>query len=114
MNKRSSQGTTAAALATDAEPKGAGPSLPYTDLARLSNADGLIAIISQRRSTGVITFAIMKEFERYGAKETTSFVPENLHQSYLDLLVLVGERIAKIRKEGVQSTGKTTGRTDRP
>jgi hypothetical protein len=94
---KGSRSSTAAALEVD-EPSRSGPPPAYTDLAKLRNAEGLVAIISRRRSTGVITFAVMKEFERDGRVENTSFVPENLHGSYVDLLNLVGEWIAKFHR----------------
>lgn len=99
---KGSRSSISAALEVD-EPSRSGPPPAYTDLAKLRNAEGLVAIISRRRSTGVITFAIMKEFERDGRMENTSFVPENLHPSYVDLLKIVGEWISKYHRGEVTS-----------
>jgi hypothetical protein len=72
----------------------------FKDLDKLKNADGLVAIISQRLTNNMITFAIFKEFERDGQIQRTSFVPEVLAKSYLDLATMAVERIAEIRKSG--------------
>jgi heme exporter protein D len=70
---------------------------PYVDLDTLKSADGIIGIISQRRSTGVLTFAVFKEFERDGILEKSSFVPENMGASYLAMVHLVLDRIAELK-----------------
>lgn len=69
----------------------------YIDLDKLTNSDSLIAIISQRRANGVITFAIFKEFERDGRTERTSFIADTLRESYLSLVKLALERIDEIK-----------------
>jgi hypothetical protein len=69
----------------------------YIDLDKLRSADGIIGIISQRRSTGVLTFGVFKEFERDGLVEKSSFVPENMLESYLAMVQLVRERIAELK-----------------
>ncbi len=76
------------------------PAVPpmYIDLDTLENSEGLIAIISQRRSNGVITFAMFKSFQRDG-KERTSFISETLRPSYLELQKLAFERIDAIKSD---------------
>lgn len=78
-------------------PRGSPPM--YVDIDKLKNSDDLVAIISQRRANGVITFAVFKEFERDRRAERTSFIAESLGQSYLDLVKLALERIAKIKND---------------
>jgi len=73
--------------------------MPYVDLDTLKNADGLVAIISQRTSNGMLTFAIFKEFDRDGAVERTSFISANLTQSYLDMVKLTLERVQEIHAD---------------
>jgi hypothetical protein len=75
----------------------------FNDLDCLKNADGIIAIISQRRSTGVITIAVMKEFERDGIIERTQFISENLFESYQDMLQRAIDRVRAIRAQGQAS-----------
>ena len=72
----------------------------FIDIDTLRDAHGLVAIISQRRSNGVITMAIFKEFERDNRTERTSFIPETLFGAYNDLSKLAQERVAKIRANG--------------
>jgi hypothetical protein len=76
-----------------------GPRPQYVDLDVLKNADDLMAIISQRQSNGVITFAIFKEFDRDGRRERTTFVAESLAESYKDLLDITITRIKKIKAD---------------
>lgn len=73
------------------------PPRQYIDLDILRNSDDIVAIISQRRSNGVLTFAIFKEFERDRRPERTSFVAESLIPSYIAMANLVEKRIHEIR-----------------
>ncbi len=84
------------------EPKSSSPTQPYEDLDRLKSADGIVAIISRRRSTGVLTFGIFKEFERDGVMERTSFISENLAPSWLEMAEMVVKRIAEIKAMDVR------------
>ncbi len=74
------------------------PAPPYADIDVLRSADGITAIISQRRSSGVLTFSIFKEFERDGVIEKTAFITEQLVDSYLAMAEMVKERITKLRE----------------
>lgn len=65
----------------------------------LRSSDGIVAIISQRRSSGLFTFGIFKAFERDGRFERSSFVPEHMVESYLDMVTLVRTRIAELMLE---------------
>lgn len=56
-------------------------------------------IISQRKSNGVITFAIVREFERDGIAEWTSFFSEAQMPEFKQMLELVEKRIAALRKD---------------
>lgn len=69
----------------------------YIDLDTLRNADGIISIISQRRTNGVITFALFKEFERDRRTDRTSFFGEYLIKSYAEMVELTSQRIVEIR-----------------
>lgn len=75
----------------------------HVDLDELTTSDGLFAVISQRRANGCFTFAVFKAFDRGtgGGQERTSFIPEDLGESYVRLAQLALERIEKIRAEGI-------------
>ena len=73
---------------------------PYVDVDKLRNAEGLVAIISQRRANGTFTFGIFKEFERDGQTERTGFVPAEMAESYIALVRIAVERIERIRATG--------------
>lgn len=71
----------------------------------LRNSDGLLAIFSQCRWDGRITFSIQREFERYD-RETgkteilkTSFVPESLTGSYAAILEVATQHIETLKAQ---------------
>lgn len=72
----------------------------FKQLDELKTASGLKGIISQRVETGVITFAIIREYPSYNGLGTTSFVPENLMDDTIQLVQDIKNRIAEIRKTG--------------
>lgn len=77
-----------------------GPPPQYLDLDKLKNADGIVAIISQRLSNRVITFALFKEFERDRRVERTSFIAATLRDSYTSMVKLAFERIDELNRDG--------------
>ena len=83
------------------EPRRAGPPPSYRDIDRIKSAEGIVAVISYRRSSGVITFGIFREYERDGVVEKTQFVPESFGPAYLEMVKLVIERIAQFRRNGI-------------
>ncbi len=72
----------------------------WIELDRLRNSDGIIAIISQRRRDGVLTVAVMREFERDGRVEPTAYIPERLLESAARMLELARARCAELRTAG--------------
>lgn len=76
----------------------------FNDLDTLRNSDGLVAFISQRKSNGSITIAVMKEFERDGSMHRTQFISELLFESYLDMVKLAIGRARQLREEGLVPT----------
>lgn len=76
----------------------------YVDLdPRLRNSDNLVAIFSQRRWDGVITFGIHREFKqrgRNGRPDTTTktaFIPEALVDSYLSFVSVTLDHLKKLQ-----------------
>lgn len=45
----------------------------YEDIDEISDPDGVVAVISRRRSNGVLSVGIFKTFERDGVQERTNF-----------------------------------------
>jgi hypothetical protein len=80
------------------------PTRGYVDVARLENSDGIVAVISQRRKTGVLTFTIFREFSSAVADETgtgrTGFMTESLFESFLAMANLTKQRMVSLRSEG--------------
>jgi len=72
----------------------------FVDIEKLRNAEGIIAIISQRRSNGTVTIAVMKEFERDGHMETTAFISETLFEAYQEMVALAVARVRELRETG--------------
>jgi hypothetical protein len=73
---------------------------PFQDVDRLSNAYGMVGIISQRLSNGLLTFSIHREFERDGETGKTAFIPVDLADVYLDFAKIVVERMRELRDAG--------------
>lgn len=69
----------------------------FTDVDRISDAFGLVAIISKRRS-GVYTFAVFREFpDSNGQIKKTSFVQSSLGAAYKAIVDLALERIKQLQ-----------------
>jgi hypothetical protein len=68
----------------------------FRDLDVLRNAEGMKAVISLRLSNGVITFIIIREFERDGETSTTGFVPASQIDAYIEFVLLVKKRIVEL------------------
>lgn len=76
-------------------------SAKYKDVDRLENADGLVAVVSQRRSNGELTFAIFREFENEDGTAKTQFVPQRMGASYIDLVKLTMEAMDRMITTGL-------------
>lgn len=87
---------------------------PYVDVDRMQSADGVTAIISQRRATGLFTFSIHREFERDGFMEKTFFITETGMESYLAMLTMVREKIAKLIADREAKLGHPVGTSSAP
>lgn len=74
----------------------------FVDVDTLEDANGLIAIISQRRSNGAMTIGVFKQFERDGRMERTSFIPEPLFSAFNALVKLAQERVVEIHEKGLE------------
>ena len=46
----------------------------YDDVEQITDPDGVVAVISRRRSNGALSIAIFRTFERDGVQERTSFL----------------------------------------
>jgi len=72
---------------------------PFKDVERIGpNSVGMVGVISQRLSTGLVTFAIFRVFERDGRPAQTGFIPADMGDIYLDFTKIVLERISELRK----------------
>jgi hypothetical protein len=72
---------------------------PYQDVDRLRTADNMVAVISQRRKGGELTFCIFREFERDGRTEHTAFIGETMTPQYLELAQLAIERMSELARD---------------
>jgi hypothetical protein len=74
----------------------------YVDVDRIVSSDGIVAVISQRRKTGVLTFTMFREYVDSfdGELKRTGFVPENLFQAYFDTALLAKSRMEQMRSGG--------------
>jgi hypothetical protein len=76
----------------------------YVDVDVLRNSHRLVAIFSQCRWDGKITFSIQREYDKYNPDKPdrvesvkTAFVPEGLAESYADFTSLVLEHVKKLK-----------------
>lgn len=77
------------------------PEVQFQDVDRLENAQGIVAIISQRRRDGSLTFSIHREWMTAdGRKQRGAFIPEELVGAFEDMLRIVVERMKQLRAEG--------------
>ena len=83
-----------------ASPADDGPN--YVDVDKLHNSDRIVAVFSQRRWDGGLTFSIHREFDKKtttGAlvRSKTSFVPESLGESYVAHATLAVAHLEKLK-----------------
>lgn len=71
----------------------------FEDIDKLTNAEGLVAFISRRTSTGMYTFAVLKEFQRDGRTEYTQFIPETMIDTYLEMVERAVARVKELRSK---------------
>lgn len=82
------------------------PSVPaerYVDVDRLVSAEGIVAVFSQRRKDGTITFAMHRTFDKLDdvtnqpVTSKTAFIPETMTAAYLEHTKLAIEHIEQLR-----------------
>jgi hypothetical protein len=71
----------------------------FIELDVLTSASGTRAIITQRIANGLITFSIVRVFQRDGVDDWTSFFSEAQIKDFEEMLVLVKKRIAELRDD---------------
>lgn len=82
----------------------------FVELDVLRNAEKMKSVITQRLSNNVITFVIVREYERDGVMESTGFIPETLIDPFLALVELTKKRIAELRASGKAEPSKVIRR----
>jgi hypothetical protein len=93
---------TSRSIIDDETPGQAHDHLKYLDVDTIRNSDRIVAVFSQCRWDGRITFAIHREFDKIGQNghaevSKTSFVPETLAGSYAALVELALENLEKLK-----------------
>lgn len=68
----------------------------FDDIDEVSDPDGVIAVISRRRSNGALSVAIFKTFERDGAVEKTNFFTSRQFAAVRRVLDIVEKKVAKL------------------
>lgn len=68
----------------------------YEDIEEISDPDGVIAVISRRRSNGALSVGIFKVFERDGTKEKTNFLNSRHFPAVRRVLDIAEARIKKL------------------
>lgn len=73
----------------------------YEDLEEIVDPDGVVALISRRRSNGKLSIAIFKIFERDGVKEKTNFLSARQFAGVRRILDIAEHRIAIIEPDSM-------------
>lgn len=68
----------------------------YEDVEEISDPDGVVALISRRKSNGAISIALFKVFERDGVREKTNFLNAKQFAGIRRVLDIAEKRIAKL------------------
>lgn len=78
----------------------------FEDCGEIHDPDGVVAVLSRRRSNGAVTAGFFKVFERDGSKEKTNFIPVKLFPALTRVMVLAAERIAELEATPVSATSR--------
>ena len=78
----------------------------YEDIEEIADPDGVIAVISRRRSNGVLSVAVFKLFERDGVQEKTNFFGTRHFAGVRRVLELAEKRIAKLEAATPQARAR--------
>lgn len=73
------------------------PPAAFKDVDKLRNADGIVVVISQRVSNGLVTWALFREFPRGGRIDRTNFIPDDMTESALEMIKMAKDRISKLK-----------------
>lgn len=82
---------------------GGGGGNVYEDIDVLRNSAGFVAFFSQRRRDGVITYAIVRKYQRFDdktravAESQTSYMTEGIASDHLEFMRLVLEHLEKLK-----------------
>lgn len=68
----------------------------YDDIEEIKDPDGVVAVISRRRSNGALTVAIFRTYERDGVAEKTGFFTLKHVAGVRRVLQIAEERIEKL------------------
>jgi hypothetical protein len=71
----------------------------YEDIEEIVDPDGVMGLISRRRSNGALTIGIFKVFERDGTKEKTNFFGVRHLAAVRRVLAIAEVRLAKLEAE---------------
>jgi hypothetical protein len=77
----------------------------YEDVEEIVDPDGVMALISRRRSHGTLTVGLFKTFERDGLKEKTNFFGARQIAAVRRVLAIAEVRMAKLEAEAVAANG---------
>ena len=77
----------------------------YEDIEEIVDPDGVMGLISRRRSKGTLTIALFKVFERDGVKEKTNFFGARQIAAVRRVLAIAEVRMAKLEAEAVAANG---------
>lgn len=85
---------------------GRGPRTGYDDIDEISDPDGVVALISKRRSNGALSLAIFRVYERDGEKEKTTFFSPKHIAAVRRVLDIAETKMAKLEDARAPQQGR--------
>jgi hypothetical protein len=87
---------------------GTGTRYGYTDLFRIEDPDGVVAVISRRNFNGDLAVGVFREYDRDGQTEKTAFLPVRQIDAAIRVLQLGKEKILQ-EQDREHARARTSG-----
>lgn len=87
-----------------------GPRTGYDDIDEITDPDGVVALISRRRSNGALSVAIFRTYERDGEKEKTNFFGSKHIAAARRVLDIDEARMTKLEAAGAPAQQQARAR----
>lgn len=80
----------------------------YEDIEDIADPDGVVAVISRRRSNGTLSVAVFKVFERDGIREKTNFFNSRHFPAVRRVLEIAERRVAALEADAAPTVERSS------